>query len=275
MSCLPDVPGADPRLTFDDFAAGYAPGTDRQVVRGIAGPWPRGRVTALLGPNGSGKSTLLRAAIGQLRDTTGDVRLGADDPRRMSAAKRAQLVAYLPQRSGVRFAFTVRQVVVMGRFGLQSDDEPAVERALQRFGVADRAGDVFQELSGGQQRRALLARTFAQADHDGAAALLADEPTDGLDLKHVEHAMTALRELAHGPQRLAVVVVLHDLNLAARFADDAWLLHEGRCVAQGEIDAVLEPSRLTTVYGLPLRRVALDPAAGASSPTVLVPVPSG
>lgn len=261
---------------FDDFSAGYAAGSD--VVHGIVGSWPRGRVTALLGPNGSGKSTLLRAALGQLRDTSGSVRFETDDPRAMSAATRARRVAYLPQRSGVRFAFTVRQVVAMGRFGWGgsrmggADAEASVDRAMSSFDVADRAGDVFSELSGGQQRRVLLARTFAQADHDRAIALLADEPTDGLDLKHVEHAMAALRALAHGPRRQAVVVVLHDLNLAARYADQAWLLHEGRCVCQGAVSDVLEPTRLASVYGLRLRRVAIEANGSGDGVSILVPV---
>ncbi|MEM1446662.1 MAG: ABC transporter ATP-binding protein [Planctomycetota bacterium] len=266
----------DPSFEFDGLSAGYAPGRENAVVRGVAGVWRRGRVTALLGPNGSGKSTLLRAALGQLRDTSGRVRIGAEDPRTMSAAARAKRVAYLPQRSGVRFAFTVRQVVAMGRFGQGgTESDAAVERAIGRFDLAGRAGDVFNELSGGQQRRALLARTFAQCDHSGAAALLADEPTDGLDLKHVEHAMASLQELARGPRRLAVVVVLHDLNLAARFADEAWLLHEGQCVCQGEVADVLDPARLESVYGLRLRRVSISPEATGASASILVPAASG
>ncbi|MEM8784062.1 MAG: ABC transporter ATP-binding protein [Planctomycetota bacterium] len=264
---------ADASFDFEGLAAGYAPG--RAVVSGLSGVWRRGRVTALLGPNGSGKSTLLRAALGQLRDTSGTVRLSGQDPRALSAAARARFVAYLPQSSGVRFAFTVRQVVAMGRFGLdRRNADEVVARAMERFDVAPRADDVFGELSGGQQRRVLLARTFAQCDHDGAVALLADEPTDGLDLRHVEHAMAALRGLAHGPRRLAVVVVLHDLNLAARYADDAWLMHDGRCLAQGPVGDVLDPAQLGSVYGLRLRRVTLPAQGGAAEESILVPGPS-
>ncbi len=274
MSCLPDVTPADAALEFENWSAGYAPG--RAVVHAVWGGWRRGVVTALLGPNGSGKSTLLRSAIGQLRDTQGKARLGTDDPRALSAAERSRRVAYLPQASGVRFAFTVRQVVAMGRFGLgRGDHAAAVERALGRFELTDRAERVFAELSGGQQRRALLARAFAQADHAGALSLLADEPTDGLDLKHVEHAMSALRELAHGPSRLAVVVVLHDLNLAGRFADEAWLLHDGRCVQQGAVAEVLDPRRLETVYGLRLRRAVVEGRDGSAGWSVLIPDAAG
>ncbi|MCC6679508.1 MAG: ATP-binding cassette domain-containing protein [Phycisphaeraceae bacterium] len=214
-----------------------------------------GRVTAVIGPNAAGKTTLVKLLLGELRPQSGQVLLNGHDVAAMSEPARARRIAYIPQRGGVQFAFTVRQVVAMGRFVF--GDQRGVVEAIERCDLIDVADQPFAQLSGGQQQRVLAARAMAQlrgtADGPSARGLLADEPTSGMDLRHQLRMMKLLREMAG--EGVAVLVVLHDLNLAARYADDVWLMHEGRLVSAGPWSAVLEPRLLEPVYGVGLKVV--------------------
>lgn len=166
------------------------------------------------------------------------------------------------------FAFTVRQVVSMGRYAV-GDRGGAVDRALEVCDLAGLDRRIYSELSGGQQQRVLLARAVAQSAGAGRVMLL-DEPASGMDLKHVHQTMSLLRQIAHrgeagvGPGDLpGVLVVLHDVNLAARYADDVWLLDEGALVAAGAWAEVMRPERLASVYGVGFK---LMQAPGAPEP---------
>ena len=212
-----------------------------------------GRVTALVGPNAAGKSTLLRLMLGLLTPWSGSITIGDLSVQRLSPRDRARWISYVPQRPGVRFAFTVRQVVAMGAHAIMSDPSTALDHAIGHAGLAPLADRVFDELSGGQQQRVLLARAELQSSVGGRVMLL-DEPGSHLDLHHRHATMRQLRSLAH-VRGLAVLVVLHDLDLAGRYADDAWLLDAGRLVAAGSWDAVLTPRVLEPVYGLGLERI--------------------
>lgn len=244
-------------IAFDGVTAGYRRG--RPVLRDICGRWRRGEVTALLGPNGAGKSSLLRVALGQLGPWSGRCTVLGRSAWKCDPRWRAARVGYIPQQGGARFGFTVAQVVAMGRFA--SGDQAGVDEALQRCGLGEVAGTAFVELSGGQQRRVLVARALAQV-HGRGEVVLADEPTAGLDLEHVQATMRSLRELADAG--LAVVVVLHDLNTAARWADAAWLLDGGAVVAAGATAEVMTAEALEPVYRVRLREVegAWLPSAG-------------
>lgn len=222
------------------------------VLRGVSLAAPPGTLTVLAGPNGAGKSTLLRIMLGVLRPGGGRVTLGGDDLHAMPARERARRVAYLSQRPGVAFPFTVAQVAAMGRWG--AEDAEAARRALAQVGLADRAGEVFGVLSAGQQQRASLARALAQLDGVGQPVLLADEPVSAMDPRHAIETLGALRTLAGAGG--VVVVVLHDLALAARFADRALLLrHDGTAAAAGPAADVLSPETLAPVYGIGFTRV--------------------
>ncbi len=247
---------AGPGLSF-----GYTP--NQSIVREVHLPLRAGRLTVLLGPNGSGKTTLLRLLLGQLNPEAGKVTIGGQPLSRLSPAQRARRIGYVPQRSGVSFGFTVREVVAMGRFAF--NDTRWVEAGLRKLELQDLAHRPVRELSGGQQQRVMLARAWVQsrpADTSGSRGstpsarlwgnvILADEPAANLDLRHVQHAMTMFREMAH--EGLAVLVVLHDLTLAQRWADEVWLMDRGRLVAGGTPKQVLTPSCLEQVYGVPVQ----------------------
>ncbi|MEM9133093.1 MAG: ABC transporter ATP-binding protein, partial [Actinomycetota bacterium] len=253
--------------------------TDPAALTDISAALRPGRLTAVLGPNASGKSTLLRVMLGQLRPWAGAVEVAGRPVASLTGQPLARRVSYVPQRGGMSFAFSVRQTVAMGRFAF--GDEGNVDEAIDKLGLTDVADRPFNELSGGQQQRVLIARAWAQsqpaagrggADEDEAPrVVLADEPASSLDLRHAHGAMALFREMAE--EGRAVLVVLHGLDLATRWADEVWLLDRGRLVAQGSADEVLRPEVLSPVYGLELDRLehrgqtvlVAQPPPGASS----------
>ncbi len=219
-----------------------------------------GRVTAIVGPNGVGKTTLLRLMLGLLEARSGRVEIDGRGVRGMSARERAKRMAYVPQRSVPAFAYSVRQVVALGRHALGPGDGGAVTRAMERTGIADLGERAAQTLSTGQLQRVALARALAQLDGAGGAGaggsryLLADEPTGAMDPWHSLRSLGILREVAG--RGVGVVVVLHDLTSAARVADEALLLDGmGQAVAQGAAGEVLTSERLERAFGVAFERV--------------------
>ena len=227
-----------------------------------------GRVTAIIGPNGAGKSTLLRLLVGIHRPTSGAVTLDGADLGRMPHKHRARRIAYIPQKTSVAFAYTVRQYVALGRYSAAvRDDAPAIDLALARMDLQPRADDLIPELSAGQQQRAAFARALAQLDQtpapEGTRALLADEPVAAMDPLHALHSMRVLREQAAAG--LAFGVVLHDMSLALRWCDDAVLLAaDGRVAAQATAKEVLAPEILQSVFGVGFVRLE-DPTSAAAA----------
>jgi iron complex transport system ATP-binding protein len=212
-----------------------------------------GELTALIGPNGAGKSTLLRVIAGLVELSGGSIRLlGADvEAIRADAALRARLVAYLPQDRTVHWPLKVRHIVALGRLshrrsGPEGDaaDTSAIDEAMRRMSVADLAGRPIDRLSGGEKARVLIARALAQQ----APVLLADEPAAGLDPGHQLELYAMLRDLAR--EGRTIIVAMHDLSAAVRFADRAILLDSGRLVAAGPPADVLSPANLATAYGI-------------------------
>jgi iron complex transport system ATP-binding protein len=206
----------------------------------------------VVGPKGAGKSTLVGLLAGDLRPSAGEVRLagrpvGAYRPREL-----ARLRAVLPQQTVLQFAFTVEQVVTMGRSAARSrlgpeEERAAVRRCMADAEVLDLAARRFPTLSGGERARVTLARVLAQ----GAPALLLDEPTAALDLRHQGLVMGLAARLAR--EGRAIVAVLHDLNLAAAHADRVAVLCEGRLETCGRPWEALRPERLRRVFGHPVR----------------------
>lgn len=239
-------------LEARNLSAGY-PG--RAVLTGVSLAARPGRVLALLGPNGCGKSTLLRTMAGLLPPLGGEVLL--DGRRDYSPRQAAQRVAYLPQ-SRTAPNITVRRLVLHGRFPYLSyprrygrEDYEAVDRALAAADALDLADRPLPELSGGQRQKAYLAMALAQETE----AILMDEPTTFLDIRHQLEVLALVRRLA-GEGR-AVALVLHDLCLALTMADDAAVLGEGRLLALGEPEEIYQSGILARVMG-----VSLDRAAG-------------
>ncbi len=240
---------AESAFTLNQVTFGYH--ADAPVVREINAQLEPGRITALIGPNAAGKSTLLRLMLGQLDPWSGSVMLDGWPVGSMNPKTRAQAISYVPQHGGASFAFTVRQVVAMGRYA--HGDDRGIDEALAACDLAGLAERVFSDLSGGQQQRVLIARAMAQSSGAGRVMLL-DEPSSSLDLRHVGDLMTLLRRQAD--RGLAVLVVLHDLNVAARHADRVWLMDQGRIVTQGKWETVMRPEVLEPVYRVTLEQIA-------------------
>lgn len=249
------------------------PGADRSALDGVSMTVPEATLYAVLGPNGSGKSTLMRALLGVLRPVSGVARVEGRPVESWPRRELARAVGALPQGEGVTFPITVRDFVAMGRYphlgalGAEGpSDRSAVRDALERCDVAELVERDVTALSGGELQRVRIARALAQEPR----ALVLDEPTAALDVRHRMGILHLLRESAD--RGLAVVLITHDLDLAARFADRVLLLDRGRVAAEGSVAAVFRKEILERVYGWPLA-VAPDPTTGAPAVTPLAPPP--
>ena len=216
----------------------------QDVLRDISAKTRPGRILAVLGPNAAGKSTLLKCIMGVLPPGHGAVLIDGKPAHRTAARRLANRLAYVSQRPMLSAAFSVKEVVELGRYAL-SPDPARVAQALDRLALTDLEHRLFPELSIGQQHRVMLARALAQLSPGGCLVL--DEAMSAMDLRHVHRTMTMLRELT---ENASVVMVLHDLALAARLADDVWLLRDGRLVAAGAKEEVLSLPRLEELFGV-------------------------
>ncbi|WP_152226105.1 heme ABC transporter ATP-binding protein [Pseudomonas sp. SCB32] len=222
------------------------------VLQGVSLALQPGQVLGVLGPNGAGKSTLLGALNGELPLAGGAVSLDGRPLGGWQGAERARRLAVLPQSSTLNFAFTVETVVGFGRLphdsGRQRDGE-IVAAALAAADATHLAGLNYLALSGGERQRVHLARVLAQLwPGSGEQVLLLDEPTSALDPLHQHTILQAVREFAD--RGVAVLVILHDLNLAARYCDRLLLLHQGRPHLHGTPEEVLCAEPLRAVFGL-------------------------
>lgn len=218
---------------------------ERAILHDIHLGFAPGSLTALVGPNGAGKSTLLAVASGDVAADTGRVTLHDRPIAHWKAMALARERAVMPQDHAVRFAFSVEEVVAMGRLPHAADpvrDAALVEQALGQAEMARLRRREVQTLSGGEAARATFARVLAQ----DTPLLLLDEPTAALDLRHQERTLRAVRGLAE--TGACVIVVLHDLNLAAGYADRIVLLEQGRVAADGTPDQVLTREHIERVY---------------------------
>ncbi|WP_223416205.1 MULTISPECIES: heme ABC transporter ATP-binding protein [unclassified Pseudomonas] len=211
-----------------------------------------GEVLGVLGPNGAGKSTLLGALCGELQADHASVWLDERELRDWTGTQRAQRLAVLPQVSTLNFAFRVEEVVGMGRLPHQTGrvrDDEIVAAALQAADAGHLSGRSYLALSGGERQRVHLARVLAQLwPGEVGQTLLLDEPTSMLDPLHQHTTLQAVREFAD--RGASVLVILHDLNLAARYCDRLLLLEGGRPVALDTPEHVLRPEPLKAVFGL-------------------------
>ena len=228
-----------------------------------------GEMVGLLGPNGSGKTTLLKLASGILKPGQGDIRLDGSDLNRLSRRAVARSVAVMPQQFHMPFAFTVGEVVMLGRTpfirtlaGETAADKDAVNTALAMAGIGDLEERRFDELSGGERQKVVLAMTLAQQPR----LLLLDEPTLHLDIAHQVEILERVRSL-NREQGLTVIAAMHDLNLASLYFNRLVLLKEGRVVIDGTPEQVLTEDILLEVFAASVR-VERHPVTG--DPHVLV-----
>lgn len=227
------------------------------VLEAVSLAAPHGRVLGLIGPNGSGKTTLLRLLHGALASPTGRVTVDGDRLADLAPRDAARRVAVVVQEAGGESTMSVAEMVLLGRGPHLStfqrtgraDHEVAAD-ALARVGAQHLAPRSYAGLSGGERQRVLIARALTQQ----ATHLLLDEPTNHLDIRFQHEVLGLVADLARQLRR-TVVVVLHDLNLAARYCDDLVLLGDGGIVATGTVDDVLRPEVLEPVYSIGVERV--------------------
>jgi iron complex transport system ATP-binding protein len=233
----------------------------RIVLDGIDLTIDKPELVAVIGPNGAGKTTLLRALAGLIRPDRGEITVDGASLARMGRSERARRLAYLPQGSGVFWPLPVREIVALGR--LPHGERPGALSAAGREAVAEAIAvvglDGFEErpateLSGGERTRALLGRALATK----APVLLADEPVAALDPRHQLLVLTALRERTR--RGTVIVAVMHDLALAARFADRIVLLHNRRIAGDGTPVEVLNEALMAEAFGI---KVSMSQQAGA------------
>jgi iron complex transport system ATP-binding protein len=260
-------------LTARDLRLGYG---DRIVVDGLSLDLGDAGVTAIIGPNGCGKSTLLRALGRLLKPYGGQVLLNGADIAKVPTREVARRLAVLPQAPQAPEGLTVADLVARGRHPHQawyrqwsSSDEGAVADALAKTGLLELADRPLDELSGGQRQRAWISMALAQ-DTD---LLLLDEPTTFLDLAHQIEVLELIRSL-HADHGRTVVMVLHDLNLAARYAGHLVAMRDGRVAACGTPAEVLTVELLAEVFGLDAK-IITDPVSGGPLVVPLGGAPSG
>jgi iron complex transport system ATP-binding protein len=266
---MPDVGDTPGKLGARDLHAGY-PSASELVIEALSLDIADGEIVALVGPNGSGKSTLLRALGRVLKPKTGVVYLDGRLMREWPTREVARRLALLPQGPTLANDMTVEELVRMGRSPhqgilgiLTNADELAVQQALHDTSLEGLAGRQVSALSGGERQRVWLAMALAQQPH----ILLLDEPTTFLDLNHQLEVLDLVREL-NRQRGLTVVMVLHDLNQAARYCGRMVVLRQGRVYADGAPAAVLTPNTLRDVFGVEARVMPGPEGAGL----IVVPV---
>jgi iron complex transport system ATP-binding protein len=219
-------------------------------------------LTVLVGPNGAGKSTMLRLLAGLWQPSAGRVTLDNQDIHLTERRKLAQRISFVPQDTHLSFAFTVREIVRMGRhphlgrFEREKErDQRAIKDALERADVAHLSERLVTELSGGERQRVVIARSLATE----AEIILLDEPTANLDVAHTLDVLNLCRELAG--EGKTIVLALHDLNTAARYATQIALLSKGRIVAYGEPAHVLTDELIAAVFNVQTERAQIRSGA--------------
>lgn len=237
-------------ISFQNLSAGYGP---CDVLQNQSAKTKRGELIALIGPNGCGKSTLLKTLCGIISPSSGQISVGDKSLSEINLKSRAKHIAYLAQSREAIPSMSVEEVVRLGRAPyrgtlgkISSEGETAIASALTRTQSMIFKTRRFDSLSGGEQARVLLARALAVE----APVLLADEPIAALDPFYQLSMMQILKaEAAFGK---TIITALHDLTLAAQFADRIWIMHQGKIIADGPAPDVLTAENLKTVFGIKL-----------------------
>lgn len=245
-------------LAVHDLAFGYG---KRRVGEGVSFGVNAGAIAGVLGPNGSGKTTLFRTILGLLPPQAGRITLDGHDITAWPARERARAIAWVPQTHTTSFAFTVRELVLMGRTPHLSafaspgkSDHDKVSQALDRVGIAHLEGRVASELSGGERQLVLLARAIAQESR----VMIMDEPMAHLDLGNRVRVLHHVQRLAR--EGMAIIVSTHEPDHALAIADKALLFENGRLVMQGAPASVITGDTLSRLYGVPVAVVEADGA---------------
>jgi len=246
-------------FNLNNVSFGYA---DTPVLREIDLIFKPGMVHGVIGPNGSGKSTLLGLLSGHIFAQVGNVHINDTNLTNIAPADLARQCALIPQELDFNFPFTVRETVLMGRhpfiprFARPGDSDIAlVNSAMEKMDLDNLCHRVLADLSGGEKQRSVVARGLAQ----DTPALLLDEPTSSMDIRHALTTMAELKRLAH-EERRTIIAVLHDLNLATRFCDRIVMLNAGTVHDEGMVTETLTPNAIKTVFNVDAD--VLDTASG-------------
>ena len=241
-----------------------------QILDQVSVQINHGEVMAICGPNGAGKSTLLRMMSGENKPTSGTVLIKDKNIGDWKPEQLARMRAVLHQESYLSFPFTVKEVVQLGRFPYKnsSNNEQVIESCLQQVGMWSRQDRKYTTLSGGEKQRVHLARVLAQLEEKDSEEkiLMLDEPTSSLDIQHQESTLHIATRYAKQKNH-CVIVVLHDLNLAAAWADRILFLRQGKALCEGSPEEVLTPQIIEDIYGL---RTHILPHPDTKRPLVVI-----
>lgn len=252
-----EAESAEPLLRIEQLF--WQPGTSpRPILNDVSAQIKKHQFCALIGPNGAGKSSLIKAILGFIRPQRGDIFLGEKNLRQLSRLQMARLMAYLPQNSETQLRLPVGELLMMARhcwippFARPGKkDHEAVAEAVRRCQCEALLEQDFSTLSGGEKQRVLCARAMAQESD----FILLDEPVSNLDIRYEESILLSLKNLCK-ERGTGIVCVIHDINLAARFADTFLLMKEGRIFAAGEQAEVLSAPLLSRLYDWPLEELS-------------------
>jgi len=238
----------------------------RRILSEVSLQLEPGTVCSIMGPNGAGKTSLLRILSGEWAATRGSVSMNGRPLTEIPVRRLGQLRAYLHQESSLSFAFTVLEVVLLGRSphmrgGERPEDYDAARRALRQVDLEVRENDLYTSLSGGEKQRVHLARVLAQLDEpaiEDNRYLFLDEPTNNLDLSHQRTIYRITREMA--ATGVAVCMVVHDLNQAIQASDRVVIMDTGRIALAGKPEEIARSEECGRIFGVPLRRVEIPGA---------------
>ena len=238
------------KLTINKLSFNYG---GLQVLKDVELEVKIGEMLGIVGPNGSGKSTLLKCINRILKTKQNTVLIDGKDTSQINLKELSKMMGYVPQNSTSTFPFTVFDLVLMGRkpyirWNLSERDNEIVAEMLDFLGIGELAMRHYNELSGGEQQKVIIARALAQQPQ----LLLLDEPTSSLDIKHQLEILCILRSLAK-TKHCSVIVAMHDLNLASRFSDNMLMLKQGCIFTVGTPDAVLTEENIESVYDVKTR----------------------
>ena len=253
-------------ITVNDLSAGYQ---NKSILNNVSFSVKRGEMIGIIGPNGAGKSTLLKTIRGLLPKQKGSIVLFETDIDALSERDFARNVAYLQQHVDVSFGYTGKELVMAGRYpylewwqGESADDETVVRQCMEYTGVWDLADTSVEQVSGGQKQRILLAKVLAQK----TPILFLDEPTTGLDIVYQEEIFRFCETLCKAGK--TVIMVAHELNLAAKFCNRLLLVANGGILADGSPEEVLDSGHLSIAYNVPVK-VIKNPNSGGIEITTL------